>query len=95
MNVHEIRSQIPALQQCSYLNMSYGPKTKAVTDEVVRMAGLIEENGTSTPDLMTEIDRVYEGARTDVARLLGASTHEIALMRNVSEGIKILATGID
>ena len=75
--------------------MSYGPKPTPVTDEVVRMARYIEERGTLSKEVMEEIERVYEGARVDVARLLGASTDEIALTRHVSEGINIVATGID
>ena len=95
MNIDEIRSRIPGLKHCSYLNMSYGPKPTPVTDEVVRMARYIEEYGTLSKEVMEEIERVYEGARVDVARLLGASTDEIALTRHVSEGINIVATGID
>ena len=75
--------------------MSYGPKPTPVTDEVVRMARYIEEYGTLSKEVMEEIERVYEGARVDVARLLGASTDEVALTRHVSEGINIVATGID
>ena len=95
MDIAAIRREIPALQGRSYLNMSYGPKTRAVTDEVIRMTRLIEEAGLLAPPVMDEIDRVYEGARVDVADLLGASTKEIALTRNVSEGINMVATGID
>ena len=86
MNIDEIRSRIPGLKHCSYLNMSYGPKPTPVTDEVVRMARYIEEYATLSKEVMEEIERVYEGARVDVARLLGASTDEIALTRHVSEG---------
>lgn len=75
--------------------MSYGPKPTPVTDEVVRMARFIEENGTLSKEVMQEIERVYEGARADVARLFGASADEIALTRHVSEGINMVATGID
>ena len=95
MNIDEIRSQIPGLKHCSYLNMSYGPKPTPVTDEVVRMARYIEEYATLSKEVMEEIERVYDVARVDVARLLGASTDEVALTRHVSEGINIVATGID
>jgi len=95
MDIAAIRREIPAVQGCSYLNMSYGPKPRAVTDEVIRMTRLIEEAGPLAPPVMDEIDRVYEGARVDMADLLGASTNEIALTRNVSEGINMVATGID
>lgn len=95
MNVDEIRSRIPALQHCAYLNMSYGPKPTPVVDEAVRVARFVEQHGTQTPKVMEEVERVYEGARVDAARLLGAANDEIALTRHVSEGINIVATGID
>ena len=95
MNIDEIRSQIPALQHCAYLNMSYGPKPTPVVDEAVRVARFVEQHGTQTPKVMEEVERVYEGVRVDAARLLGAANDEIALTRHVSEGINIVATGID
>ncbi len=95
MNVDEIRSRIPALQHCAYLNMSYGPKPTPVVDEAVRVARFVEQYGTQTPKVMEEVERVYEGARVDAARLLGAANDEVALTRHVSEGINIVATGID
>ena len=95
VNIDEIRCRIPGLKHCTYLNMSYGPKPTPVTDEVVRMARFIEEYAMLSKEVMDEIERVYEGARVDVARLLGASTDEIALTRHVSEGINIVATGFD
>ena len=95
MDIAVIRREIPAVQGRSYFNMSYGPKSRAVTDEVIRMTRLVEEAGPLAPPVMDEIDRVYEGARVDMADLLGASTKEIALTRNVSEGTNMVATGID
>ena len=75
--------------------MSYGPKPTPVVDEAVRVARFVEQHGTQTPKVMEEVERVYEGARVDAARLLGAANDEIALTRHVSEGINIVATGID
>ena len=95
MDIAAIRREIPAVEGRSYFNMSFGPKTRAVTDEVIRMTRLIEEAGPLAPPVVDEIERVYEGARVDLAELLGASTNEIALTRNVSEGINMVATGID
>ncbi len=95
MDIEAIRREFPAVQGRSYFNMSYGPKSRAVTDEVIRMTRLIEEAGPLAPPVVDEIERVYEGARVDMADLLGASTKEIALTRNVSEGTNMVATGID
>jgi selenocysteine lyase/cysteine desulfurase len=92
MDIAAIRREIPAVEGRSYFNMSFGPKTRAVTDEVIRMTRLIEEAGPLAPPVVDEIERVYEGARVDLAELLGASTNEIALTRNVSEGINMVAS---
>ena len=40
MDIAAIRREIPAVMGSSYLNMSYGPKPRAVTDEVIRMTRL-------------------------------------------------------
>src|SRR6185436_18888674 len=37
----------------------------------------------------------YEGLRLAAARLIGASAREIAIVKNTSEGIAMVATGLD
>ena len=95
IDVEAVRSRIPALAGSSYLNMSYGPKPTPVVDEVVRLARLTEADGTLNPDVQAELWKRYDDAKDGVARLLGADTSEIALTRHVTEGINIVATGMD
>ena len=75
--------------------MSYGPKSTPVVDEVVRLARLTESAGTLNPDVQDELWRMYEKARDGVARLLSADRNEIAMTRHVTEGMNIVATGMD
>ena len=95
IDVEAVRARIPALAGSSYLNMSYGPKPTPVVDEVVRLARLTEAEGTLNPDVQAELWKRYDDAKDGVARLLGADTSEIAMTRHVTEGINIVATGMD
>ena len=95
IDVEAVRARIPALAGSSYLNMSYGPKPTPVVDEVVRLARLTEMDGTLNPDVQAELWKRYDDAKGGVARLLGADPSEIALTRHVTEGINIVATGMD
>jgi len=94
-NIDAIRANIPCLEKYSYLNMSYGPKSTPVVDEVVRLARLTESEGTLNPDVQDELWRMYENARDGVARLLSADRNEISMTRHVTEGMNIVATGMD
>jgi selenocysteine lyase/cysteine desulfurase len=95
IDVEAVRAKIPALAGSSYLNMSYGPKPTPVVDEVVRLARLTETDGTINPAVQAELWKRYDDAKGGVARLLGADTSEIAMTRHVTEGINIVATGMD
>ena len=95
IDVEAVRARIPALSGSSYLNMSYGPKPTPVVDEVVRLARLTEMDGTLNPDVQAELWKRYDDAKGGVARLLSADPSEIAMTRHVTEGINIVATGMD
>jgi selenocysteine lyase/cysteine desulfurase len=75
--------------------MSYGPKPTPVVDEVVRLGRLTETEGTLNPDVQAELWRMYHKAKVGTAKLLGADPAEISLTRHVTEGMNIVATGMD
>ena len=62
---------------------------------MVRLLRLIESDGPFNPDVNDTVHKVYEQAREDMGRFVGAASDEIALTRNVSDGINIVATGFD
>jgi selenocysteine lyase/cysteine desulfurase len=96
MDVRSIRESIPALGRCTYLNCgTFGPNPTPVADEVVRMVRLTEAEGPFNPDVFRTVQDACEQARAEVASLVGAAPPEIALTRNVSDGINIVATGFD
>ncbi len=95
-DVQALREQIPALDGCVYLNCgTFGPVPSQSTNEVVRLLRLIESDGPFNPDVNETVHKVYETARESMSRFVGASSYEIALTRNVSDGINIVATGFD
>ena len=96
MDIQRIRNSIPALAKCTYLNCgTFGPNPTPVTDEVVRLFRLAESDGPFNPDVRETVLNSFEEARQQVAAFVGASPQEIALTRNVSDGINIVATGFD
>ena len=91
-----LRKIIPALSECTYLNCgTFGPVPSPVTNEIVRLLRLIEAEGPFNPDVNTHVLSVYERARTEMSGFVGVTPEEIALTRNVSDGINIVATGFD
>jgi isopenicillin-N epimerase/cysteine desulfurase/selenocysteine lyase len=68
---------------------------KPVADELRHLYQLIEEWGPFNPDVDSHLHKVYEDARENVASLLNAKPTEIALTRNVSDGINIVSAGFD
>jgi selenocysteine lyase/cysteine desulfurase len=96
VDVESVRDKIPALSRCTYLNCgTFGPLPTPVCDEVVRLYRLIEAEGAFNPEAYDAVRDAYEDAREQMARLVGAPPSEIALTRNVSDGINIVATGFD
>ena len=97
MNVDAIRAGIPALANSVYLNTgTFGPLPTVAADEVRRAYGEVERLGTFSPHIFYEMElQGFEAVRNQVASLLGADPGEIALTRNVTDGINIVLHGID
>ena len=96
MDIQSIRAQIPALASCTYLNCgTFGPTPTIVAEEAVRLTRLIENKGPYDRDVNDEILGLFEHSRRDFAKYVGATPDEIALTRNVSDGINIVASGFD
>jgi len=96
MNPETLRADIPACEECVFLNTgASGPSPRRVVDAVT---GFHERHKLAAPcgegmyDLASE---TRERARDSIAGFLGASPGEIALTRNTAEGINHVATGID
>ncbi len=97
MDIESIRSAIPALRNSIYLNTgTFGPMPAMVTQEIIKAYEMVGEFGAFSPVVRQKIEHDgYEAARASVARLLNVLTDQIALTRSASDGICIIAYGLD
>ncbi len=95
MDVAALRAGLPAVQRCVYLNCgTYGPLPTVVADELVRWYRRIEAEGTFVFQVTEDFFRQFDAARRAAASLIHADEEEVALTRNVSEGVDIVANGL-
>ncbi|MFZ2357996.1 MAG: aminotransferase class V-fold PLP-dependent enzyme [Anaerolineae bacterium] len=97
MNLEHIRAAIPALASSIYLNTgTFGPMPTPVADEIRRVYGEIERQGTFSPAVFWQMELDgFEAVRQQIAALLHADPADIALTRNVTDGINIVLHGLD
>lgn len=96
IDLSHLRAGIPALAQSVYLNTgTFGPLPTVVADEIRRVYGEIEQRGTFSPAIFWQMElEGFEAVRSRVAALLHAQPAEIALTRNVTDGINIVLHGM-
>ena len=97
IDLPRVRAGIPALSHSIYLNTgTFGPMPTTVADEIRRAYGEIEQQGTFSLAIFWQMElEGFEAVRGQVAALLQAQTAEIALTRNVTDGINIVLHGLD
>lgn len=97
MDLAHIRAGIPALANSIYLNTgTFGPMPTVVADEIRRVYGEIERQGTFSQGVFWQMElEGFEVVRRQVAGLLHADPAEIALTRNVTDGINIVLHGLE
>lgn len=97
IDIDAVRAGIPALANSVYLNTgTFGPLPSVAADEIRRAYGEVERLGTFSPPIFAEMElQGFEAVRGQVAGLLGADPTEVALTRNVTDGINIVLHGID
>lgn len=97
IDVHRLRAAIPALAHSIYLNTgTFGPLPTVAADEIRRVYSEVERQGAFSPAIFWQLElEGFEALRKQVAALLGADPAEIALTRNVTDGINIVLHGLD
>ncbi|HTM51393.1 MAG TPA: aminotransferase class V-fold PLP-dependent enzyme [Bryobacteraceae bacterium] len=92
--IHEqYRDQFPVTESLIYLNhAAVAPLCKPAADAMKHLAEDALRFGSLHYDRWMA---AYEGVRLAAARLIGSSAREIAIVKNTSEGIAMVATGID
>ena len=89
----EIRSLFPVTRNYIYMNhAAVAPLSTSARDAMAALLDDVTLNGTANYDKWCE---TYENTRKAAARLVNAKQHEIAFMRNTSDGISAIANGID
>jgi len=85
--------EFPVRQHLIYLNhAAVAPLCKPAADA---MRGLLDDAGQYGSLHYDQWEAAYDGVRAAAARLIGAAPAEIALVKNTSEGISTIATGLD
>jgi len=96
MDPESLRADIPALEDCVYLNT--GASSPSPRRVVEAAAGFLERQQFSAPcgeGIYQSAMDARDGARETVAAHLGATPEEIALTDNTVDGINHVATSID
>lgn len=89
----QYREEFPVTQNLTYLNhAAVAPLPKRAADAIQAFADDALRFGSLHYDQWLD---TYEALRVATARLLGAQRGEIALVKNTSEGIAMVANGLD
>jgi cysteine desulfurase / selenocysteine lyase len=92
-NLMIYRAQFPVTEELIYLNhAAVGPLSRPAAEAIRWLAGDALRYGSSHYDQWLA---TYDGLRRAAARLVNGSPEEIALVKNTSEGIAIVAMGLD
>ncbi|MDP6099863.1 MAG: aminotransferase class V-fold PLP-dependent enzyme [Dehalococcoidia bacterium] len=95
MEVNRLRQAIPVTRKVIYLNTGWsGPSPTTVTARVKRWLDFEAREGPTAPRVLKAHHQAEDDARQAVARLIGASPDEIALVQNTTEGINIVLNGM-
>lgn len=94
LDYEEFRAEFPILEKMAYLNIAHGnPISNSVREAMNRFIQLQQMKG-----IMIARPQAYgviEEVRVKIANLINGHPHEIALVKNTSEGLNLAAHGID
>lgn len=92
----ELREDIPALAETTYLNWgASGPSPRRVVDSVRETLEYQEYEAPGDEGMYEVAANVYESTRESVASFVGADPGEIALTQSTTDGINRIASAID
>lgn len=94
MDITEARADFPITTRRAYLNAAAAaPLSNRVVGVVQAVYGDMQNNGrNNNPHRISVIDKKI---RPDIASLIGAQASEIAFIKNTTEGLNIIAHGLD
>src|SRR5215467_13868042 len=92
-NLMDYRAEFPVAEKLIYLNhAAVAPLCRPAAEAMKWLSDDSLENGSQNYDRWLE---TYQGLRNSTARLVNGSPEEIAIVKNTSEGIAVVALGID
>lgn len=95
MNVAQLRAQIPACRGMVYVNTGWsGPSPVSVVDAIKQRLDYEMYQSPTSPDVYQSGMEIRTEAREEVARLLNATSEEICLTKNTTEGLNIVINGL-
>ncbi|PCR88958.1 aminotransferase class V-fold PLP-dependent enzyme [Natrinema ejinorense] len=96
MTPAELRADIPALQEGTYLNFgAHGPSPKYVVDAADEFVREHEYESPIGDDPYETAFRAFDRTRARVASFVGANPDEVALTESTTAGINAVANAID
>jgi len=96
MDPQELRAEIPATSECTYLNTgASGPSPHAVVEAVAEFERRHKYQAPCDGGMYDVAADALESARESVADHVGADPDEIAFTKSTVDGINHVATGID
>lgn len=94
-DIEAVRSEIPVLATCTYLNAGgIAPAPRPVTEAILATYRDIASQGEMTPEVHDRIPARMDETRGRLARLASARPDEIALLGNTTEGINLVLRGL-
>lgn len=94
VDIQAIRAELPGLSDNVYMNTGgVGPSPRPVNEALLGAYQRYQEHGPDHPDTKAWVAEQVELTRHRLARFLGVTEHELALLRSVSEGIDVVAWG--
>lgn len=96
MEFTDVRTQVSAATDRTYLNTgTSGPTPRSSWARQVELLTLFNSEGFAAPPVLKAYSRTLDEARKSIADAIGAPSHSVALTHSTSEGIGIIAAGID
>ena len=96
MKLADLRADIPALSESTYLNWgASGPSPRRVVTAVTEAVESHEFDSPGTQGMYQAAFDTFESAREAVAGLLGTKPSTVALTQSTTDGINRVATAID
>lgn len=91
-----LRDSIPALRDQVYLNTGVsGPPPVFSIEEEISWTRRLAETGPGRPDVFEAVFAETERVRETLAEFIGAKADEVALTQSCSDGIALVAAGLD